>query len=911
VIHRDIKPENILFEAGHAVVTDFGIARAVSAAGGEKLTETGLAVGTPAYMSPEQAMGTGEADARADVYSLACVLYEMLGGDTPFSGTTPQAILARKVSEPAPPLRTLRDTVAGPLEGVVLKALARSPADRYATATQFAEALQRSSAAHPTSLALQAAAPTAVRIAGFYLLGSLVVLGLVHLLVLQLGLPGWVSTGALVLLAISLPLATLTGHIERGRAIARRAGVTEGAHAGPSGWFTWRRAIMSGALAFAGLTLVTATYMTMRLFGVGPVATLVAAGVLGEREPVILAEFTDRSGDSTLAVAVTEAFRVDLGQSPSVRLTRTADLREELELMQRDPGTPLDMGLAREIAVRRGIKAVVGGEINAVGGGYILSVRLVAPESGEDLAAFRETTASEAEVIPAIDRLSKRLRQRIGESLRTVRATPALSAVTTASLPALRTFAQGGRAWSTGNPALAADFYREAIALDTTFAAAYRQLAIMLANQGRAGSEEAVTAMTKAFEHRERLSLRERYVIESSYYMNVTIEPRRAIDAYSRLLDIDPTNGIALTNTALMYRALRDHERAATFGARILEARPTSALYQSNQIMFLLNADSVDEAAVVLGQFAERSPDHPYVVAAVARLATARGDLDRAEASLRKAIDDSGVAPEWRTRYSRGLVLVLARRGKYAEARRYVRQLMDDAERVDLLAEYLQSVAGQAQLDVVLGGDPAAAIEKLDAALERYPLDSMEPPDRPYVDLARGYARAGHAGRAAALLAVHEEEVAEIFRRHSQQARDGVLGLIALAEGRPSDAVEAFRRPNVALCLLCGLPGLGQAYDMMDNVDSAIAVYERYVEKSQIHVFQTQPWAELSPWIDLPPTCRRIGELYQQRGNDEKAVYYYNLFVELWQDADPELQPQVDEVRDRLVRLAGEPRGGR
>jgi serine/threonine-protein kinase len=147
VVHRDIKPENILLEGGHAVVTDFGIARAVSVAGGEKLTETGLAVGTPAYMSPEQAMGTGETDARADVYSLACVLYEMLGGDTPFTGTTPQAILARKVAEEAPSLRTLRTTVSVPIEQAVLKALAKAPVDRYTTAMRFAEALEVSRAA--------------------------------------------------------------------------------------------------------------------------------------------------------------------------------------------------------------------------------------------------------------------------------------------------------------------------------------------------------------------------------------------------------------------------------------------------------------------------------------------------------------------------------------------------------------------------------------------------------------------------------------------------------------------------------------------------------------------------------------------------------------------------------------------
>ena len=104
VIHRDIKPENILLSAGEAVVADFGIARAISAAGGERLTETGMAVGTPAYMSPEQASGERVVDGRSDVYSLGAVLYEMLAGEPPYTGPSAQAIMARKLSEPVPAL---------------------------------------------------------------------------------------------------------------------------------------------------------------------------------------------------------------------------------------------------------------------------------------------------------------------------------------------------------------------------------------------------------------------------------------------------------------------------------------------------------------------------------------------------------------------------------------------------------------------------------------------------------------------------------------------------------------------------------------------------------------------------------------------------------------------------------------
>jgi len=141
VVHRDIKPENILLQSGHAVVSDFGIARAVSASGGEQLTQTGMAIGSPAYMSPEQSAGDQPIDGRADIYSLGCVLYELLVGQTPFTGLTPQAMIARHTLEAVPLPHIVRQTIAPDLEAVILRALAKSPADRFHTAADFGDAL--------------------------------------------------------------------------------------------------------------------------------------------------------------------------------------------------------------------------------------------------------------------------------------------------------------------------------------------------------------------------------------------------------------------------------------------------------------------------------------------------------------------------------------------------------------------------------------------------------------------------------------------------------------------------------------------------------------------------------------------------------------------------------------------------
>jgi eukaryotic-like serine/threonine-protein kinase len=142
IIHRDIKPENLLLSRGHALVADFGIALAVTQAGKGRLTETGLSLGTPAYMSPEQAMAQPRLDGRTDQYSLACVLYEMLAGEPPYTGPTAQAIIAKRLSEPLPHLGTLREVPAS-VEAAVSRALAKSPADRFPSAGDFAAALER------------------------------------------------------------------------------------------------------------------------------------------------------------------------------------------------------------------------------------------------------------------------------------------------------------------------------------------------------------------------------------------------------------------------------------------------------------------------------------------------------------------------------------------------------------------------------------------------------------------------------------------------------------------------------------------------------------------------------------------------------------------------------------------------
>jgi eukaryotic-like serine/threonine-protein kinase len=184
VVHRDIKPENILLHEGQAMVADFGIALAASKASDDRMTETGMSLGTPHYMSPEQAMGAREITARSDVYALGAVLYEMLTGDPPFTGSTAQAIVARVVTETPRPLLPQRHTIPPHIEAAVLTALEKLPADRFGTAAAFAAALADPKYASATTVASPVAVLRArrrwdtVRLATFGIAGLAIVAAL-------------------------------------------------------------------------------------------------------------------------------------------------------------------------------------------------------------------------------------------------------------------------------------------------------------------------------------------------------------------------------------------------------------------------------------------------------------------------------------------------------------------------------------------------------------------------------------------------------------------------------------------------------------------------------------------------------------------------------------------------------------
>ena len=913
IVHRDVKPDNVLLSGKHALVTDFGVAKAVSASSGGSLTSLGVALGTPAYMAPEQAAADPHVDRRADLYALGVLGYEMLTGRPPFTGATPQATLAAQVTKKPEPVTAHREAIPGALNALVMRCLEKHPADRWQSGAEMLQQLEAmatpSGGMTPTGEALPLSSGTRaalrhahpLRVGGWFALAALGVLAAVDVLVRGLGLPDWVLYAAVGLLGIGLPIMLVTGLVERRRILASTGRIAASRASGLSAWLNWRKATLGGVMAFAGLGLVTTVYMAMRLLGIGPVGTLIASGVLKERQPIVLASFENRTADSALGPALAEAFRVDLSQSPSVKLLDPKAVGDALQRMLRAAGTPLDLALARELAQREGVTAVVTGVIDPVGSGYQLSASLVAAGDGRVLTAVRETAADDRALIGAVDRLTRKLRERIGESLITIRANAPLEKVTTASLEALRRYSQAVRADDEGDVDRAMTLLEQATALDTAFAMAYRKLAVELDNSN-AGRTLIVDAVTRAFAHRERLPELEGHLATAYYYSDADYDPPKGIVAYRAVLELDPDNTIALNNLALSLNNLRRWPEAETLAVHAMRVGRGYSYYFNAMTAQVAQGHFAD-AQATLERLARASPkDATWLPYSRAMLASARHDYATAEREFRTLRTKQPASAIWQALTSSGLAELAEVRGKLAEAGQYLRDYMAASEQRGLARDYLLGATNTAWLNVRYRNKLTTARRTVEAALARHPLSSIPAFDRPYLDLAFFYARAGWPERAKRLIAEFESTVPEPLRR-SLSLRYAAAGAVAFAEKRTADALAAYRnwfeegRWWVFGCTSCGLFDLAGVYEAIGEPDSALALYERIVATpGLIRLFDD--------YATLVPTYRRLGELYEARGNRAKAREYYGRFADLWKDADPELQPTVADARAALKRLS-------
>ncbi|MGH7516919.1 MAG: protein kinase domain-containing protein [Gemmatimonadales bacterium] len=824
VVHRDIKPENILLSSSHALVLDFGVAKALRAAVEPgHATTVGVALGTPLYMAPEQAAGGRDVDGRADLYALGVVLYELLAGRPPFESESAYDLMAAHIADPPEPLRRRSAETPAALEAVVMRCLAKRAGERYQTAGELLAELD-----------------------GF---------------------------------------ATPAGGVRAARQTRRRRLILAGV------------AVAAVAGAVAGI----------RAAGVLGPRTLVAEGVIAEREPVILADFENRTGDSTLGIAVTEAFRIDLAQSSAVVLVPPARIGSALARMRKATAA-LDLALGREVAQREGIKAVIGGEIAALGGTYVVWAKLINPETGELLAGFRESAGDAARIIRAVDRVSKQLRRRIGESLGRLEAAPRLEQVTTGSLDALRAYSQGVRAVSAGELDRGVTLLEEAVRLDSTFASAYRMLAVAYANWDE-NRQRQMEAFVEAFRLRDRLPARERDLVTASYYFDVDHRPGLVIRAYESVLREHPTDRVALNNLALLYTLRGQPAKALPLYRRNAEANP-GAMTLTNLLEAEFRGGSDAAADSLLG--AMQSWDSAGADAEFHRaaLASARQQYDSATAAYRRLADSHGDALVWRTSAYEGLANLARLHGRVAESERHQAQAIRAATFHDTTGAEREVRLGllAARTDLEIRGRFDRGVRRTGAAMRGRALSSIPPLDRPYLDIAYDYAFAGRGDLAQAALDERRRvlEQAGVAGRAALAAHghDNWYGIVRArtfaANGQIDSAIALLNPPAQPGNDVWSLPHLGALYDAAGRADSAVVIYERFLARRALIRDEVDGWHR-------PRILYRLGELYEARGDRARAADYYSQFAGLWRDADPELQPRVREARHRLAVLTTEP----
>lgn len=887
VVHRDIKPQNVLLSGGSAAVADFGIAKALSAAGtgargaaaathASSLTEIGTAIGTPTYMAPEQAAADPSADHRADIYSFGCLAYEVLTGRPPFIESSPQKLLAAQMTERPRPITELRPDVPSALANLVMRCLEKDPDARPQTAAEVSRDLDA-----VTSASSDAARPSRASLAMLavvYVASIIIVAAVARVATHGIGLPDWVPPASIATVLLGFPI---------GVAATRRR------------HHSWRARAVLASVALVAFVAVVGGFMAMRDAGIGPFASLLGAHKLARRDHVIVADFSTAGGDTTLGAVVSEAVRADLDQSPIISVVTPQTVASTLQRMQRPPNARLDTALARQVALREGAKAVVSGNIQPLpGGGFVVTMRLVSADSGQELASLSASADGAKDFIPTIGRLTRSLRGKMGESLKHLQASAPLAQVTTASLPALEAYSEGQRAMLVeANPAKAIALFRKAVALDTGFASAYRALGVALANRNQ-DRDERIRAVEKAYAHADRLPEVERYLAIATYYTDgPKPDQAKAMAAYDTLLTIHPNNFAALNNLALLYANERDFSKAADLLRRSIAANPTTL--QPYRSLIAYEGELGHRAAVdsIFTAELEQSGNNPRVAARRANILLARRQYDAAIAlvdSVAGANPSDGGLEQTRLFVTEAAAFT---QGKLADGLRLASQNAEMSAAQGSKSARLGASFDSAVVEGVLLGQRDKALALLRAGLERTPLDSIAPLDRPYVGLGQLYAAFGRPDLARAMLADFERNTAGLSADNIAAIRKELSTFIAVAEHRYQDAARDARAADVGSCTVCALPTIANAFDLAGERDSAIAIYTRYVDAPAV-----SNRVQLDQFL-LGPSLKRLGELLEEKGDRERAAHYYEAFVELWKNADAVLQPQVRDVRDRLARL--------